>query len=605
MRSTFEDPDLQARFGAEGYVQAPMLDAVQVAALMSELANLRPADGFAPDGEGLARNEYHCTFLDTDPGYKRATFELISRYFTPVLERYLKGYRILVTNFNTKPPGQGEIPVHQNWPVLEDLGATSVSLWCPLVDADISNGTLQVIPGSHKLLPHIEGPGTPAYFTSFKERLQTLMTPLPTRAGDGLIFDDSLLHWSPPNQRESPRVAVQVICVPEEMEPVFFFRDSDTSFEVIDAGPDFYIENGIGDLFTRQPHWRSRGRIESRNRMIDEAEFGDLLPRGAEVRARGVAPPVRMADASPESNQPPKPLRWHARRVAKKIITERGVRAVRRLLGRGPAPASPGPSPIRDARKPGATHDVQQVRAYYEEMTPAYVAGFGEIFQGSRPESTEALLDYLVDAASIEDSMRVLDAGCGVGGPAMGIAARRDVTIEGLTLAQAQVDQAALRIEQNGLTGRVSIRRGDFHALGDHFEPESFDRVLFLESLCHAESYRDALAGAHGVLKKGGGLYIKDFHCVDNRARPSMAAGQVADLEKLHSLYRLQVPDLASIVDLLGELGFMIRYMRMPDYEASYTHWAAYEKLAGAAWNPTSAEPGDIIQAVEFFCWKR
>ncbi len=43
----------------------------------------------------------------------------------------------------------------------------------------------------------------------------------------------------------------------------------------------------------------------------------------------------------------------------------------------------------------------------------------------------------------------------------------------------------------------------------------------------------------------------------------------------------------------------MIRYMRMPDYEASYTHWAAYEKLDGAAWNPTSAEPGDIIRAVE------
>jgi hypothetical protein len=59
------------------------------------------------------------------------------------------------------------------------------------------------------------------------------------------------------------------------------------------------------------------------------------------------------------------------------------------------------------------------------------------------------------------------------------------------------------------------------------------------------------------------------------------------------------------MVDLLSGLGFVIRYMRMPDYVPSYSHWAPYEELAGAAWNPASAEPGDIIQAVEFFCWKR
>ncbi len=109
-------------------------------------------------------------------------------------------------------------------------------------------------------------------------------------------------------------------------------------------------------------------------------------------------------------------------------------------------------------------------------------------------------------------------------------------TFEALAVEGKQIDQAALRIEQNGLTGRVSIRQRDFHAPGEHFEPESLDRFLFLESLCHAESYRDALAGAYRVLKKGSGLYIKDFHCVDNRARPCMAAGQVADLERLHSL---------------------------------------------------------------------
>lgn len=608
MRETFSDPGLQRRLEADGYVHVPMLDAAQLSALTSEIAELRPADGFAPDGTGFAGNSYHCTFLDNDPAYKRAAFDLLSRHFAPVLDRYLAGYRVLSANFYVKPPGQGDFPIHQNWPVLEDFGATSVTIWCPLVDVDVTNGTLHVVPASHKLVPHVEGPTSPAYFTPFMDRVYAHMIPLAAPAGEGFIFDDGIVHGSPPNLGDAPRIAVQITCVPSEMAPVFFFKDGEARFEVIEAGPDFYIEQGVSDLVVRQEHWRGRGSVESRNRPIEEAEFLALLSQGDAIRGQGAAPAPLAVTPAPEASAQPRSWRRRARFLAAALVPSRAKPALRRLLGRGPQP-TPKPvaarSPIRDARTSRATHDVGQVRSYYEEMTPAYVAGFGEIFQGSRPESTEALLDYLVDAAGIEDGMRVLDAGCGVGGPATGIAARRSVTIEGLTLAQAQVDQAARRIEAGGLTGRVVIRQGDFHTIGSLYEPESFDRVLFLESLCHAESYETVLAGAHRVLKTGGALYIKDFYCVDNRVRPSMAAGQLADLEKLNSLYRLQLPDLASIVDLLSALGFMIRFMRMPAYEASYTHWLAYEDLAGAAWNPTSAEPGDIIQAVEFFCWKR
>lgn len=600
MRPVLADSGLQSAFEAKGYVRVPMLDAAQLAALMAEIATLRPADGFAPDGSGFARNSYHCTFLDTDTGYKRAAFDLLSRHFAHVLTGYLSDYRVLSANFYVKPPGQGDFPIHQNWPVLADFAATSVTIWCPLVDVDAANGTLHVVPGSHKLLPHVEGPDSPAYFAGFADRLYAHMLPLPAAAGEGFIFDDGIVHGSPPNLTDAPRIAVQITCVPAEMTPVFFFNRGENRFEIVEAGPEFYIEQAVSDLFARQPHWRHLGEVESRNRQIDEAEFLHLLSHGDAIRsgeAIAARPPTRNR---PDMREQLRRIRRHARRAIAAAVPDVAKPAIKRLLGRAPRP-----SPIRDARMPRANHEVAQVRSYYEDMTEAYVAGFGEIFQGSRPESTDALLDYLVDAAAIADGMRVLDAGCGVGGPAMGIAARRAVTIEGLTLAQAQVDQAARRIDAQGLGDRVTIRRGDFHAIGSLYEPESFDRVLFLESLCHAESYAEVLGGAHRALKTGGALYIKDFYCVDNRARPGMAAGQIADLEKLNRLYRLQLPDLASMVDLLSGLGFVIRYMRMPDYVPSYRHWAAYEELAGAAWNPASAEPGDIIQAIEFFCWKR
>jgi len=291
------------------------------------------------------------------------------------------------------------------------------------------------------------------------------------------------------------------------------------------------------------------------------------------------------------------------RRSLARAVPDRAKPLLRRLAGRSPSPSRP--DPVRDARRGDASHDTAQVRAYYEEMTPAYLAGFGEIFQGSRPESTDALIDHIIAAAAIEDGMRILDAGCGIGGPAMAIAARRNVRIEGLTLAQAQVDCGNKLIGERALGDRVTLRQGDFHDLARQYKPASFDRILFLESICHAESYADVLRGARDLLKPGGALYIKDFHCVDNRSRPAMSEGQARDLARLHEVYRLQMPDLASMVDVLSGLGLMIGYMRMPDYEPTYTHWAAYEREAGRGWHPQSAEPGDIIQAVEFLCWKR
>lgn len=602
-RPVLRDAAAQAQFQRDGLVRVPLLEPGELAALLAELAELRPADGFRPDGSGFAGNTYHCSFLDLSASYKRAAQDCLTRHFAAGIERHLVDYRVLTANFYVKPPGQGDLLMHQNWPVL-DLNATSVTLWCPLVATSVVNGTLHYWPGSHKLVPHIEGPGSPAYFAGMLAAVREHLVPLELPAGEAAIFDDSLIHGSPPNLSGAPRIAVQLICIPREMKPIFYYRHSEDRFETVAADSDFYVEHSLDQLLTRQPQWQSLGFVRNRNRQIGEEEFLALLDKADAIREQGFemsdTPPSPQAEPLAAATPLAQARRWVGRNTPRPIkLAYRWLRG--RPLGDGPELSKP----IRDVRVPEATHDTAQVRAYYEEMTPAYLAGFGEIFQGSRPESTDELIAYLIDALDLKDGMTLLDAGCGIGGPAMAIAARRNVSVSGLTLAQAQVDTGAKLIAERGLTDRVALQQGDFHKLADHYPAESFDRVLFLESICHAENYREVLSGAYRVLKPGGALYIKDFYCVDNRARPSMAAGQAADLEKLHSVYKLQLSDLASLVDLLSSLGFVIRFMRMPEYEPTYTHWAQYEHLAGRGWHPQSAEPGDIIQAVEFFCWKR
>jgi len=549
-RKIFNDPELQRGFARSGYARVPMLSTAEVSRMRAQLATLKPDDNFAPDERSGFERRYHCSFLDTNTGYRREAHRLIREFFDPYVARYLSGYHILTSNFYAKPPGTGEFEIHQNWPALADLNDTSLTIWCPLVEVDESNGAIQIVAGSHKILPHVQGPTSPAYFKDFRrELLDKYLRIIPMSAGEALIFDDSLIHWSAKNDSDEARIAIQIVCVPSDAQPVHFFFDRDKPgvFEVIAIDEDFYLTTHLPELTTRQPHWRSLGFTKNRNWYPTERQFAALLDKGGEIRSRAI--------------------------VA-----------------------------IRDARIPVQAHDTTDVKNYYDEKTAAYIEGFGDVFQGYRTESTEHLLRYIVEAAGIADGMKILDAGCGVCGPAIWIASHRDVTVEALTISPVQVREAQDRVSARGLADCINVREGDFHQLGDLYPARTFDRVLFLESICHARDYRMVIEQAKRVLKPGGYLYIKDFYCQDFRSRPELSEMQQEDLKKLNSVYRLVMPDIASTVDLIQELGFRLKYVREPSYQPVYDRWRKYEQAAGIAWNPKLSL--ELICGLEIFCRK-
>jgi len=275
------DPDFQSR----GYVKLPMLSADEVVRMLHGVRQLRPDDHFAGN---LAT--YHCSFLDTNIDYKRQTFELIQSVFAPHIDRLLSGFRLLNANFYVKPPGTGEFTIHQNWPAL-DLDDTSVTIWCPLGEVTPSNGAIQVVAGSHKILPHVEAPNSPAYFDGFTDLLvRDYLRPIPMQAGEALIFDDSLIHWSARNDSDSPRIAIQAMCVPTDATPVLYFKADDGRFELIDADSEFYLTYGPADLGARRPEWRSLGFVEDRNRPVSGREFAKLMKRAEAARAAAALP---------------------------------------------------------------------------------------------------------------------------------------------------------------------------------------------------------------------------------------------------------------------------------------------------------------------------
>ena len=287
MRKIFHDDSNQRHFVEAGYARVPMLSAGEIAHILAQLATLRPDDHFAPTGRDGFLFNYHCSFLDTNVEYKRQTYNLIKGIFAPHAARYLENYEIFNCNFYVKPPGTGEFTVHQNWPAIADLNDTTVTIWCPLVDVVRTNGALQFVAGSHKILPHVEGPNMPGFFRDFRAALiEKYLKAIPMNAGEALIFDDGLIHWSANNDSDAARIAIQIACVPRDAPTVYFFYDPahPERFEKIAVDSEFFITTDVTQLSTRQPKWKSLGFVENRNTYPTEEQFVEFLARGPEIR---------------------------------------------------------------------------------------------------------------------------------------------------------------------------------------------------------------------------------------------------------------------------------------------------------------------------------
>jgi cyclopropane fatty-acyl-phospholipid synthase-like methyltransferase len=117
---------------------------------------------------------------------------------------------------------------------------------------------------------------------------------------------------------------------------------------------------------------------------------------------------------------------------------------------------------------------------------------------------------YLAELAGVAPGDRILDAGCGVGGPALAIArAMPDVVIDGVTVSEVQAKMARERIAAAKLADRVRVHLADFHRLP--FPDESFDVVLYLEVTGYSPDQAALYRETARVLRPGGTVYVKDL----------------------------------------------------------------------------------------------
>jgi ubiquinone/menaquinone biosynthesis C-methylase UbiE len=494
------------------------------------------------------------------------------------------------------------VPPHQDWTFVDETRFRSFNVWTPLTDVDLDNGALGVIHGSHRFFGNqLRVSPSPQCRSLTSDHLVTLFPFLdvkPLHAGQAIVFDNATIHGSPPNITDVARIATGLVVTHAEAELCHHYQLPNTDppeIETYAIGRQFFMQYGneaLSRLFDAGEHPRAAS-VQRRPYVLEkisQQELLNLVQGHPENRYNEVL--VQRVQAA--LGQTAKGSREPASRVATTGGTDATVRLpssavqhkerkpvlgnlvqafrskVQAIFGRAATPRQPGdgsPGGKRSPGDPARSHDsdaAEAVGRFYDERHLAFLQVYGDVIQAFRTKDVADLLDYQIESMGLADGQRVLDAGCGVAGPAIHFARARDVEVEAITISEAQAEDARRRVREAGLVERIRVSRGDYHGLDALYPPEHFDLVYFLESFGHSHDKRRVLEACLAVLRPGGILYVKDLFQKEPIV-PEHAEPIRREIEKINSAYHYQIADLYEVLGHVRRMGFILASLKTVD----------------------------------------
>jgi cyclopropane-fatty-acyl-phospholipid synthase len=185
-------------------------------------------------------------------------------------------------------------------------------------------------------------------------------------------------------------------------------------------------------------------------------------------------------------------------------------------------------------------------------------------------ESQEEKLDLLGELMGLRPGMRILDVGCGWGGPLVYLSKRFGVEGVGLTLSPLQKAAAEERVARYGVD--VSILERHWK---DHTDERPFDAVYTDEVIVHFNDLGGYFKKIYSLLRPGGLMLNKEVHYAHRRyAELSRAMVFVNEIYGFTGNYRT----LADELTLVGEAGFDLRRVESlstAQYVRTVDQWSA------------------------------
>ncbi len=221
MRTAFFEKEREDSIAHDGCVVVDFLDS-------GELLKVR--QGIGKLGFGV-ENETKLRISITQDGVEKRNeiFEELSPVLQSAADKFLQNYKLIRIAIFDKLPGGDGVRIHQHANLVDESKYRSLATWLPLTETTVEMGTLYVVKGSHEFSNHVRSYDD--YYRAFNGVSRSLIkrysTPFLLKRGQAIIFDDRLIHWSPPNKSSEIRTAIQLELVPEEAELAIYYRTNE------------------------------------------------------------------------------------------------------------------------------------------------------------------------------------------------------------------------------------------------------------------------------------------------------------------------------------------------------------------------------------------
>lgn len=148
------------------------------------------------------------------------------------------------------------------------------------------------------------------------------------------------------------------------------------------------------------------------------------------------------------------------------------------------------------------------VNKYYDLVTSFYEYGWGESFHFAHRWKGESLKEsikrhehFLALNLGLKRGQKVLDVGCGIGGPLREIARFSSTSVTGLNNNEYQITRGKELNRIAGVDKTCNFVKADFMKMP--FDDNSFDAVYAVEATCHAPDALGCYKEIYRVLKPG------------------------------------------------------------------------------------------------------
>ena len=500
------------------------------------------------------------------------------------LDHILQDFQVVLAAFSVKEQSHDNFsPLQQNWSFAHEAQYPSYTLWCPLQEVCLEAGALGFLPESHNYSSIPRPSASPSHLSSFSKMdsiaLLAYLQYLPLQIGEAILFNNNIWYGATSNIRHASRCAISLVIIHKEASlEHHYVLPGAKKVGIFAVDQDFFCNYSVQDLTAlhhagKEPvGYTCIHTYDYTPTSLPSEQIQNILshdPINTQIHSQvqkllkdTLSEPIHAVHAS--ALKPGSLKKMHQMR--QDYISDTSSLLTPKHHSQPTFTSTmiaPAPSLTEE------THLADAIGAFYDANHETLVKKYGHILQTFRTQSAEGLLNYELKSIGIQAHEVVLDAGCGICGPALYFSKCLPLHMHAITISERQYEEAKRLINYKSMP-HLFLYHGDFHLMSRYFTKETFDRIFFLESFGHSTQKESLLSHCWKVLKPGGVLYIKDFF----RRIVSEVLLQAridALISRINASYCYAIAELHNILDHARHIGYTLEFVKRLDMPSAYS----------------------------------